>query len=148
MSITAAGLRAYANAQQTFKAVESGLQQAAGTRKNSTFAQTLDQTLIRDTVDKAENFGAHADFIKQRVAEGVNTVNPNSFTETVGNSMKRLQALQQSRDTAIEDFASGRSQNVHELMITMQKASLAMNLTSAVRGKVIEAYKELSRITF
>lgn len=148
MSITATGLRAYANAQQTFKTVESGIQQAAGNRKNSTFAQTLDQTLIRDTVDKGESFGAHADFIKQRVTEGTSFANPNSFTDTVTQSVKRLQSLQDTRDKAIEDFASGRTQNVHELMITMQKASLAMNLTSAVRGKVIEAYKELSRMQF
>ena len=46
------------------------------------------------------------------------------------------------------DFASGRNQNVHELMITMQKSSLAMKLTTAVRGKVLEAYKELSKMQF
>ncbi|MEE0814347.1 MAG: flagellar hook-basal body complex protein FliE, partial [Desulfovibrio fairfieldensis] len=35
-----------------------------------------------------------------------------------------------------------------ELMITMQKSSLAMKLTSAVRGKVLEAYKEISKMQF
>lgn len=40
------------------------------------------------------------------------------------------------------------AQNVHELMITMQKSSLAMKMTSAVRGKVLEAYKELSKMQF
>ncbi len=33
-------------------------------------------------------------------------------------------------------------------MITLQKAGLAVNMTSAVRNKVLEAYKELSRIQF
>ena len=33
-------------------------------------------------------------------------------------------------------------------MITMQKSSMAMKLTSAVRGKVLEAYKEISRMQF
>ncbi len=48
----------------------------------------------------------------------------------------------------ITSFASGETQNVHELMISMQKASVAMNLTSAVRNKVIEAYKEMSKLQF
>ena len=33
-------------------------------------------------------------------------------------------------------------------MITMQKSSLAMKMTSAVRSKVLEAYKEISKMTF
>jgi flagellar hook-basal body complex protein FliE len=33
-------------------------------------------------------------------------------------------------------------------MVTLQKASLAMSMTSAVRNKVMEAYKELSRTGF
>ncbi len=48
----------------------------------------------------------------------------------------------------ITSFASGETQNVHELMISMQKASLAVNLTSAVRNKVLEAYRELSKLQF
>ena len=48
----------------------------------------------------------------------------------------------------IDAFASGQTQNVHELMISMQKAGLAMNMTTAVRTKVMEAYKELTRIQF
>ncbi|MFW5734480.1 MAG: flagellar hook-basal body complex protein FliE, partial [Oceanidesulfovibrio sp.] len=42
----------------------------------------------------------------------------------------------------------GEKQNVHELMISLQKASVAMSLTSAVRGKVMEAYKEIMRTQF
>ena len=56
--------------------------------------------------------------------------------------------LQQAKAQAVEDFASGRNQNVHELMVTMQKSSLAMKLTTAVRGKVLEAYKELAKLQF
>lgn len=148
MSLTVAGLRAYNTAQQTFASVESSIKQATGGRNNSTFAHTLDQTLIRDTVDKGENFGAHADFIKHRVDASLPSANPNAFTDTVAQSMNRVHALQDDKAKAIDDFASGRSQNVHELMITLQKASLAMSITSAVRGKVLEAYKELSRMQF
>ena len=63
-------------------------------------------------------------------------------------SLNRVNELAAAKDRAIEDFASGRTQNVHELMITMQKSSMAMKLTSAVRTKVLEAYKELSKMQF
>ncbi len=150
MSINAVGIQAYSNALQHFGRTEATMQESTiGSSKNSkSFANVLDQSLIRDTVDKGESFGAHADFIKSQVANTLPTANPNSFTDTVSNSFNKLNSLQTAKANAIDDFASGRSQNVHELMITLQKASVAMSLTSAVRSKVMEAYKELSRITF
>lgn len=148
MSIAATGFQAYVDAQRAFSAAEASVRQTAGAGKGHSFAHTLDQTLVRDTVDKAESFGAHADFIKQRTANTTSAANPNSFSDTVGQSLNRLHALQAEKAMAIDDFASGRTQNVHELMITLQKASLAMSLTSAVRGKALEAYKELSRMQF
>ncbi len=150
MSNNNMGMDAYSKALQNFGHTEANLKEStvgsAGGSK--TFASILDQSLLRDSVDKGENFGAHADLIKAQVAQTLPTVNPNSFGETVSNSVDKLNALQAEKAYAINDFASGRSQNVHELMITLQKASVAMSLTSAVRGKVMEAYKELSRITF
>jgi len=71
-----------------------------------------------------------------------------SFTETVKDSVQKTNQMQEDKENQIKSFASGETQNVHELMITLQKASLAMNMTSAVRNKVMEAYKELSRTSF
>ncbi len=148
MSINNVGIQAYSKALQNFGQTENSLKQATSSGAGTSFANVLDQSLLRDSVDRGENFGAHSDFIKQQVANTLPTVNPNSFTDTVTDSMSKLQSLQKAKASAIDDFASGRSQNVHELMITLQKASVAMSLTSAVRGKVMEAYKELSRIQF
>lgn len=75
------------------------------------------------------------------------TVEP-SFASTLNNSLKEVNDLQSMKRSMITSFASGETQNVHELMITLQKAGLAINMTSAVRNKVLEAYKELSRIQF
>ena len=71
-----------------------------------------------------------------------------SFAETLNNSLNEVNAMQGTKTQMIKSFASGETQNVHELMITLQKAGLAVNMTSAVRNKVLEAYKELSRIQF
>lgn len=72
----------------------------------------------------------------------------NEFKDVLASSLEKVNNLQSERTSMIQSFASGESQNVHELMIAMQKASLAMNMTSAVRNKVLEAYKELSRMQF
>lgn len=71
-----------------------------------------------------------------------------SFAETMRGSLKQVNDLQAQKADMIEEFASGEKQNVHELMISLQKAGLAMRMTSAVRNKVMEAYKELSRMSF
>ncbi len=72
----------------------------------------------------------------------------NSFAETLTSSIKKVNDFQQDKSKMIASFASGETQNVHELMISLQKAGLAMNMTAAVRNKVMEAYKELSRLQF
>ena len=71
-----------------------------------------------------------------------------SFSSMLGSSLEKVNNLQQEKNTMIQAFASGETQNVHELMITLQKAGLAMNMTTAVRNKVIEAYRELTRMQF
>jgi len=71
-----------------------------------------------------------------------------SFSETMSESLTKVNSMQAEKSGMIEEFASGERQNVHELMISLQKAGLAMRMTSAVRNKVLEAYKELSRMSF
>lgn len=71
-----------------------------------------------------------------------------SFTSTLQDSLKQVNNLRQESVGMIESFASGENQNVHELMIAMQKASLSMSMTSAVRNKLMESYKEVMRMPF
>ena len=72
----------------------------------------------------------------------------NSFASTLQDSLTKVNELQTEKKNMITSFASGETQNVHELMISLQKAGLAMSMTSAVRNKVMEAYKELSHLQF
>jgi flagellar hook-basal body complex protein FliE len=148
MSIQSVGYRAYSDALQHFNRVDSNLKQGVSLKRDSLFAKTLDQTLVRDTVDKSENLGAQADFIRYPDQQYVPVTPKNGFVDTLTSSLNRVNELDKAKATAIDDFASGRNQNVHDLMITMQKSSLAMKMTSAVRSKVLEAYKEISKMQF
>lgn len=71
-----------------------------------------------------------------------------SFTSTLRESLASVNTMRQESIGMIESFAAGENQNVHELMISMQKASLSMSMTSAVRNKIMEAYKEVLRMPF
>lgn len=44
------------------------------------------------------------------------------------------------------DLMANRPVEIHDLMVTMERASTAMQLTMQVRNKVLEAYQEVSRM--
>lgn len=71
-----------------------------------------------------------------------------SFAQTIEESLAKVNEMQEEKSRMIQEFATGKNQNVHELMITLQKTGLAMDMTSAVRNKVMQAYQELMRIQF
>ncbi len=73
---------------------------------------------------------------------------PNSFMQTLKGSLDKVNDLQEQKNSMVESFAAGKDQNVHELMITLQKAGLAMSMTSAVRSKILQSYQELTKMQF
>ncbi|NCC24297.1 MAG: flagellar hook-basal body complex protein FliE [Deltaproteobacteria bacterium] len=73
---------------------------------------------------------------------------PSSFSDTLRESLKKVNDMQSEKNAMITEFAAGEHQNVHELMITMQKASMAMKMTSTIRSKVMESYKEIMHMQF
>lgn len=44
-----------------------------------------------------------------------------------------------------QKVTAGRSVDPHELVITMERASIALELTMQIRNKLVEAYQEISR---
>ena len=69
-----------------------------------------------------------------------------SFAARMTDSLAQVNEMQLEKKAMIESFAAGETQNVHELMIHIQKAGVAMNVTSAVRSKVMQAYQEVMRM--
>ena len=65
-----------------------------------------------------------------------------SFANTLAESLDKVNDLQKEADKAIEDFATGKTRNIHETMIAVNKADLAFRLTMQVRNKIVEAYQE------
>lgn len=59
------------------------------------------------------------------------------------NSLDETQQLIDSAERAEIEFALGKSDNTHDLLIAQNKASLAVSYTVAVRDRLLDAYKEI-----
>jgi len=68
-----------------------------------------------------------------------------SFTETLTDVIEQVNGLQKEADALAVQVATGGSDNVHQAMIAMEKAVLALEFAVQVRNKAIEAYQELMR---
>ena len=68
------------------------------------------------------------------------------FSETLSESLNRVNQLQNQADEAIEDFVAGKSQSIHDTMIAVGKADMAFRMTMQVRNKIVDAYKEVLRM--
>lgn len=64
------------------------------------------------------------------------------FSELVS----KVNDLQTQSDKAIQGLASGENKNLHEVMISMEKASISFQFMSTVRNKALEAYQEVMRM--
>jgi flagellar hook-basal body complex protein FliE len=64
------------------------------------------------------------------------------FSELVS----KVNNLQTQSDQAIQGLASGENKNLHEVMISMEKASISFQFMSSVRNKALEAYQEVMRM--
>lgn len=64
------------------------------------------------------------------------------FSELVN----KVNDLQSQSDKAIQGLASGENKNLHEVMISMEKASISFLFMSQVRNKAVEAYQEVMRM--
>ena len=48
---------------------------------------------------------------------------------------------------AMADLSTGRSSNLHEAMIAIQKAEISFKMMMQVRNKIISAYQEVMRMS-
>jgi len=69
-----------------------------------------------------------------------------SFAQVLEEKLAQVDALQKKADALLEGFFAGQVSDVHEVMLAMQQAELALQLAVEVRNRVIEAYQEVARM--
>jgi flagellar hook-basal body complex protein FliE len=96
--------------------------------------------IVQPGVSTRESVG-----IETKVGGGNNQLGQ-SFSEILRNSVQNVNELQTQADTAIKELVAGRSKNIHETMLTIERADSALKLAMSVRNKILDAYKEVMRM--
>jgi flagellar hook-basal body complex protein FliE len=69
-----------------------------------------------------------------------------SFADTLKNSINEVARLQQDASKAVEDLATGKTDDVTGVMTAMEKSDLAFKTLLAIRAKLMDAYEEIKNI--
>ena len=69
-----------------------------------------------------------------------------SFLEVLRDSVDQVNTNQAQADQAIKELVAGRSKNIHETMLSIEKADSSLKLMMQVRNKILDAYKEIMRM--
>jgi flagellar hook-basal body complex protein FliE len=68
------------------------------------------------------------------------------FADFLKDKLEEVNSLQKNSEAMTASFAAGETDNIHDVMIAAEKAKIAVNLTTAVQNKVIDAYNEIMRL--
>ncbi len=69
-----------------------------------------------------------------------------SFADTLKDAVGNVNQLQKTSDKKMQDLATGRTDNVADVMITAEKADIALRVMVQVRNKIIDAYNEIMKM--
>lgn len=69
-----------------------------------------------------------------------------NFMDVLKDSMDQVNVNQHQADEAIKELVAGRSKNIHETMLTIERADTSLKLMMQVRNKILDAYKEIMRM--
>jgi flagellar hook-basal body complex protein FliE len=69
-----------------------------------------------------------------------------TFADILKNSFQQVNEHQLQADQAIRELVSGRSKNIHETLLAVERADSSLKLMMQVRNKVLDAYREIMRM--
>lgn len=92
----------------------------------------------------AEGASSEAPKTSQRTqgAEGAGL----SFEDLLKESMIQVNSLEQRSDTMMKRMATGDVDDISEVVLSVQRAEIALRLLSEVRNKLLDAYQQLARM--
>ena len=69
-----------------------------------------------------------------------------TFAQTLKDAVNEVNELQKVSDKKSQDLATGKTQNISDVMIAAEKADISLRLMVQVRNKIIEAYQEMMKM--
>lgn len=82
------------------------------------------------------------------ISSAVNKANPTevSFGEYLNSALMKVTDMENHAAQLKEDFALGKTDNIPEVLIAGEKASIALQFTMSIRNKIVDAYTEIMRM--
>lgn len=72
--------------------------------------------------------------------------NGKSFENVLSDTLQNVNQLQLEAKQKSFDLATGKIQDVADVVIATEKATVALQLTMQVRNKIVDAYQEIMRM--
>lgn len=84
---------------------------------------------------------------KEMQSQGMQPGNASGdFQEMLKHSLEEVNQDQVNANTAIHELVAGRSKNIHETMLAVERADTSLKLMMQVRNKALDAYREIMRM--
>ena len=71
-----------------------------------------------------------------------------SFMDTLKTFYRNVDDQLKEADRISAEFAVGKRQDIHEIMVASEKANLSFRLLLEIRRKLLESYQEIMRMNF
>ncbi len=68
------------------------------------------------------------------------------FAAVLRDAINETNELQKQADIKTQDLATGKTTNIPEVMMSVEKADIALRLMTQVRNKIIDAYQEVMKM--
>ena len=65
---------------------------------------------------------------------------------TLAYAIAQVNEVQLDAGHAVDKFVSGESENVHQMMMALQKADVSFQLMMQIRNKLVSAYEDIQRM--
>lgn len=69
-----------------------------------------------------------------------------SFSDMLKKAVNGVDSSMKGAEQNMQNYVAGKTDNVADVMISMQRSQLSFQMMVEVRNKAIEAYQELSRM--
>ncbi len=80
------------------------------------------------------------------IAAGAKAPDGVRFMDTLKGMIGEVEQAQKSAEEAAKAYASGKTTDVTATMLTMERASITLQLMLQVRARLLDAYQEIQRI--
>jgi len=84
--------------------------------------------------------------LTQETKKAGNSASSVPFKDMLTNMVDQVNSLQKEADASIEGLVTGKTNNVHDVVVKLEEAGIAFDLMMKVRDKLVDAYQQVMRM--